>query len=187
MTALFDNLLSLWKWAIIPSFILAIIGFGIMWYVHNYEVENEKKKMKIGAILFAQVFIVFASIFLLRWIIEIRVRHEIKELANTSNQKIEINGSSAVNKEVCSQLTHDIQNIFDDLGNHSSPTDTFLITISSQRQTISLRFCRDSKNDSIYWIYWDKYKTTDDNCLGKVSTNCLKNYSPFKKIQKSKT
>ncbi|WP_243347795.1 hypothetical protein [Parabacteroides sp. FAFU027] len=179
MTTLFDNIFSLWKWAIIPSFVLAIIGFGIMWYVRNYEVENGKKKMKIGVILFAQVFIVFASIFLLRWIIEIRVRDEIKELAN--NSKIEIN-SSSVNKEVCCQLTRDIQNIFDDLGNHSSPTDTFLITILSQKQTVSLRFCRDSENDSIYWIYWDKYKTTDDNCFGKVSTNCLKNYPSFKRF-----
>ncbi|WP_243347796.1 hypothetical protein [Parabacteroides sp. FAFU027] len=44
MTTLFDNIFSLWKWAIIPSFVLAIIGFGIMWsYVRNYEVENGKR------------------------------------------------------------------------------------------------------------------------------------------------
>src|SRR3954464_1784756 len=92
MTVILDNFLSVWIYWMIPSFLLGIVGFGVLLNVRWGNQKNKNKSLKIGIILFTQTFFTWIIMFVSMGILEERARQELKDFLSQSNLSIRFNG-----------------------------------------------------------------------------------------------
>lgn len=174
MAKFLDTLLSFLQYLLLPSFIIAIIGFILLFAV-NYGNANTKKRTIIFGSLFAQVFL-FALIFIgLRALLEVRIRSEIKEFLSQNNLKVKVNNNLLEGNQTAEIIT-DFKKVKWMMGHHSSPDkeNKFIIELVSDKEIIKLVLMRDTQIDTEYWVFWDKYQMTEDSELGRIKTNKLK-------------
>ena len=173
MITFLDNFISVWTYWMIPSFILGLVGFCFLFYVRWGSPTNKKKSLKIGISLFGQTFLTWTIMFGTLWIIERQARHELKTYLNQPNLTISLNGQ-IINKIDSDSIVKELIRVTNMQAHHSHTTDIIKIEITSTSKTEIIRLEKDSEIENEYWIFWDKYKSTSKNEIGRIRTNIFK-------------
>jgi len=170
MLEVLDSILGILKLLMIPSFIVGGIGvfFGI--YARSETNKTKRKPWKIAKILIGQLAVVFILSYGILWIINIESRNELKSLLNEKNIKITVNGEN-INTEYSLQIIAELNKIKSYSGHHSHPEKEFEIGILSGNTKMDLTIKKDSDIKNEYWVYWNKYSSTNLNEIGRVTTN----------------
>jgi hypothetical protein len=173
MTEILDKFVSIWYYWMFISFGLAIIGFIILFIRKYSKIENSNKYLKIGIILISQAFLTWIIGFGTLWTIQYQARQELKEFLSQPDLIVTIN-NELIDKKYSMKIINEIKTISNIEAHHSSPTELIKIKIDSGLKTINLDFKQDSENKNEYWIFWDKYKVTRTNEIGRIRTEIFK-------------
>lgn len=170
MNAVLDNFLSAWGYCLmIPSFILSIVGFGFLFSVRWGNPKNKNKTLKVGAILFGQVFLIWGIMGIGNAFMQNRVRKELKVFLNQPNLIIKINGE-IINKPDSDSIAKELMKIKKMSGHRSSPIDMFQIELISNGTSVIIDLGQDDNIKNEYWIFWKKYRMTSNNEIGRIRT-----------------
>jgi len=162
-----DNLLNIYK-------IIAALGFVICIFGFVYHIN----KRSIKAILFAILgFLLVISIFKISDIIIKRSKFEIKERLNKSVfQKIYFNNNEVESFDL-DTIKYSLIMLNFIQGHHSYPLDNcYDLKIVGKFDTVVLRLRPDSEIKDEYWVFYDKYKLTSNNEIGRIRNDVFKKY-----------
>lgn len=173
MTEILDSFLSVFYYWMFPSFGLGIIGFGFLFYVKLAKPTKRKKPLITGIILLGQTILTWIIAFGSLFLVQDMARNELKDILSKSDLSIKINGE-LIENEYSTLIISELQSIADISAHHSHPTEITKIQIISNNETSILSLEKDSEIRTEYWIYWDKYKTTKSNEIGRIRTDKLK-------------
>ena len=173
MTGILDSFLSVFYYWMFPSFGIGIIGFGFLFYVRWAKPAKRKKPLITGSILLGQTVLTWIISFGSLFLVQDMARNELKEILSHTDLSIKINGE-LIDKEYSTLIISELQLISDITAHHTHPTEKREIQITSNNETSRLSLERDSEIKTEYWIYWDKYKTTKSNEVGRIRTDKLK-------------
>ena len=176
MIELIDKFSLIWRFVIILSFLIAIVGFGILFYVKYGTPKNKKKLKKTGVIFFVQVFLIGTIALGSDWTARRLARHEIIEFLNQKNLELKINGS-IIDINEANEVIVELKEMRSFAGHHSSPIKQFKIAISNKDKLIILFIRQDSNIENEYWIFWNKYRASTLNEVGRVRTDKFEKYN----------
>ena len=176
MIELIDKFSLIWRFVIILSFLIAIVGFGILFYVKHGTPKNKKKLKKTGMIFFVQVFLIVTIALGSDWTARRLARLEIIEFLNQKNLELKINGS-IIDINEANEVIVELKEMRSFAGHHSSPIKQINIQISAEDKFIMLSIKQDSQIKNEYWIFWNKYRASTLNEVGRIRTDKLKKYS----------
>jgi hypothetical protein len=119
MIDILDTLLTFWKYLIIPSFIVGMVGVFVIIGTRYSDEDNRKTKI-IGRWLIAQLFFIAFTAFGISWTIEFLARNKIRDFLNNENSSVKINGVLLVIIESHKAIL-DLKTVSSKLVHHSSP------------------------------------------------------------------
>jgi hypothetical protein len=70
-------------------------------------------------------------------------------------------------------IREEVVKLADFTPHHSQPEKLIPIRFFTKDKDVELRIMRDSSIPTEYWIYWDEFKITSDNPIGKINTDKL--------------
>lgn len=177
MLEIIDNILGF-------IFIIGIISFTIFFIIalgyQLYEMpENNLLRNLSGNIYFRVVAICslvsFILIFSLSFYIHFFSRIEIKDRMNNLTNKtfvLIINDSIKTNDSLIVAL----KNIQKPSEARTTGNLKIDVRIKGENQTIEVILLRDFNKKTKYWVFYNKYKSTSDNCVGEINTEFLNEY-----------
>ncbi|KAB1068526.1 hypothetical protein F6U93_06240 [Tamlana haliotis] len=167
-----DYFASIWKYWMIASFLLGILGFI---FAKNYRVANGHYKQKflvLGIILIIQAPVTF---FIGTNSVEnIQNNARIELLKNINNNcVIRINGKE-LNNEQSQLIINEITKIKKPDPHHSNSTKFMKISVVCGNEIYDLTFEQDSQYENEFWIFLDKYNFTRSNEIGRINSELIK-------------
>jgi hypothetical protein len=180
MIEIFDTLHTFWKYLLIPSFIVGIIGFIMIIRARYDDTENKTRTKIIGRWLFAQMFCIALTTLVISETIEFFTRHKLRNFLDNTNILVKVNGVSLDSIESIIVI-EDLKTISRKLAHHSSPKGEIYIKLIHGKETVDLRIGQDSEINTEYWVFWDNYNCTKENEVGRINTENLKKIKTFNK------
>jgi hypothetical protein len=175
MTHILDSIASFWFYIMFVSFLLGIIGFGILFSLQQRVLINFRKNLKLGGFLLGQVFLIFLIGLGIVSLIEIRAKNELQIILDTQNIKIIIDGKVLENgsrKEII-EILSTVERVS---AHHSHPTKEIIIELEYIDQFSKIYLNKDSEIENEYWVFWDKYELTQNNEIGRITSSKIKDY-----------
>ncbi|MGB5943627.1 MAG: hypothetical protein WBG71_12160 [Leeuwenhoekiella sp.] len=173
-----DNLLHIGPFFFVVFFIGAIIGMSFISrpYWRGFFGRNDdvtKKEMKYSIIAVA-VFVCY-SIAYFQGIDYIRqeARKEVLQLLNNQDLEIEVGGSilKFQEKETVLRELLTLRHID---AHHSAPEKEIVFKLKSTNGESNLILKEDSDVKNEYWVFWDKYRSTTRNEIGRIQSEKIK-------------
>ncbi|MDG1476317.1 MAG: hypothetical protein P8Q14_04165 [Vicingaceae bacterium] len=166
-----DNIATFWIIWMILSLLLGFLGFI---FFRNYKVANgsyKKRFLILGIILIIQAPLSFKFGFHLFETIETNAREELIEFLNNSSCRIILNDKE-LNQVKSKNLINDISKIKKSEPHHSDTEDALQkVTIFCGQEKLTLTLRQDNQIHNEYWVFWDKYRSTKSNELGRILTD----------------
>lgn len=165
-----DSFLSYWSYWMFCSFALGIIGLIYFHFIKGHRINS----INPFTILISQLFITWLIAFGGQWIVLNYAKNEVLSFLNKNNIKIKINGSG-LDKEQTILIIDDFRNLKNKLGHNSHPEKQIEIELISSNEKILLKVRQDSEIKNEFWVFWDKYKSCQNNNFGKIYSTLLFN------------
>jgi hypothetical protein len=170
MTEILDSFLSASIYVIVPSFICAFIGLCFLLYARQVDPIYKDKPLKVGAILFSQLFFFGLLIWIISSVFEIRARQELKRILNHPDLNVRVDGQFA-NKDNLDAILKKLKKMRSIDAHNSSPTEEINIELLFNNRKEIITVSKDSQFENEYWIFWSKYKTSKNNEIGRIRTD----------------
>ena len=167
MNSFLDKFLFLLDYWILLSTILLLVGGFILLYVRFKEPINSRQFIKRGIVLIAQFFVTFLLWIILHEALDAMVREELRDLLSQSDLTIKLKNKE-VDPYISNEVIKELKQIKETPADHSHPLDKFEIQLCSSKQTIILSLAQDSELKTGYWVFWDKYITTEKRAFGGI-------------------
>jgi hypothetical protein len=166
--------------------IVAIISFIVFWIIGaGCSLQNlgESKSVileylleniyfKISGII---AIVSFILIFSLNSYINKLSRNEISEkVENLKNEHYTLFINNRI-KQSDSLITA-IKNIKESSSERNTGSKEIFIKMKFKNETINLKLLRDFSTKTKYWVFYNNYNTTSNNCVGEINTNSLYEY-----------
>lgn len=121
-------------------------------------------------VLIMQLFISGIGLFRLHSYFITQVRKEYRSFLSQPNLQVKINGRE-LGLEESKKIINQLKSIGLNRSSRSEPTKKFNIYIKHHNEEITLTIRQDSETPNDYRIYYNGYKTTTHNSLGRIKTN----------------
>ena len=155
-------------------FFIMVASFKLQFYSEynllNYFEDNIY--FRTSAIL---TIIAFIAIFSLNSYVSKLSRNEIKEKIENLNQEeysLEINGKIEKNDILLIEL----KNIKKESTGRNTGIVKINLKIKSKNKILNLMLLRDFQDKTKYWVHYENYEITSDNCIGEIKTKVLNDY-----------
>lgn len=122
-------------------------------------------------------YFLFSTVFIFLWVVFLNISVEnllFKEV------KTELSSLSSIyinNKKVLSSsLAKDFQNISEPSQARNNGKLELNVIVINSNHTVELMLLRDFNIATKYWVYYQKYKKSRNNCIGEINTSLLNDY-----------
>lgn len=99
--------------------------------------------------------------------VEHLARKELRNNLLIDQTKIEVEHKYLSPKEI-DKLKLELTKIEHIDGHHSSPRSSIKISMTNGNVRSKIKVCRDSKKKNEYWIFWNKYRYSKTNEIGRI-------------------
>jgi len=157
------------------SFAFGLIGFGCLFIWQYGNPDNPKKYLKRGGVLFGQVFLTWIIGFGVLWLIQSRAKDELRSIIANEQVNLSIDGEHLDNRKKV-EITQILKTLKSISAHHSHPTKEIIIELEYNNQKSKIYLNKDSERENEYWVFWDKYRITESNEIGRITSKKLKKY-----------
>ena len=155
------------------SLLLAFIGFGFLAYYKKGNPTNWKKTLLTGIILILQSLLTFLIGFKSADIVKNQARAELIRILKESTCVVYFNGRK-LDEEKSNEIIGELIQTRYIQPHHSDTTKNYKIVVQCENEDIELTLEQDKEIPTEYWVFWNKYKTTKSNELGRIRTEKIK-------------
>ena len=153
-------------------FILGFIGF-ILHILNKAMISIKRKRISLGLIMVILLFFFGVTDLISTWIVQSRARVELRTFLNQPNLTVKKNGE-IMDRIYGNQILNELKSIRIVISHHSKTIRNIELDIYSEIDTVKLTLRKDSDIETEYWVYWDKYHSTENSDFGRIKTNILK-------------
>lgn len=143
--------------------------------MHIFKIARIKYKdrtISLGAAFIIVLVVIGTTNAASTSIVQKRARIELNTFLNQSNLTI-IKDRKIVDSIYGKNLINELKSIKEFTGHHSYTTKETSIIFYSKNDTLNLVLKKDSEIKTEYWIYWDKYYSTQIVEFGRINTTIL--------------
>ena len=171
MIEVLDNYSKFISGIILYVFIIGFIGTAFH-ILNKARISIKGKKISLGLIMAIMLFTFGITDLISIWIVQSRARVELRAFLNQPNLTVKKNGKTT-DSIYGIQILNELKSIRIVNSHHSRTIRNIQLDIYSEIDTVKLTLRKDSDIKTEYWVYWDKYHSTENSDFGRIKTNIL--------------
>lgn len=113
-------------------------------------------------------------VFLATAVTKFAARREITGVLSETVESVSVNGRLFQGPD---SMVSALRNMCDTPAHHSHPTESYTISLKTNKKILVLNLRRDSQNAREYWVFYPGFTSTQENEVGRVCTDALDNKS----------